>query len=656
MSVLLNWLDNSRVRTAFGNGVAFILCSTLSRVILATLFPPETARPAGEILRVFLVGFHVDVATAAVLTLPLGLRCFWGSKKPVPSALKSSFTLASSGLAWALLTFTLAAEGFFFDEFRSRYNTVAIDYLLFPHEVFTNIWESYPVAWVIAVCVASGIGISWVLARWSRRAKQSGRCAPAAVAWILAAFGLVWSVRIEETRFSTERTLNELASNSLVSVLTAALTRNLEYAQFYPTVPIEEAYARARKLVLGQDSTSAPSSRSLQRTVPGNPVNPKLNLILLLEESLGSEFWGALGRTNSLTPKMDQLISNEAILFDNIYADGNRTIRGYEGVFCSFPPLPGDSIVARDRSENIETIARVLKRDAYDTSFIYAGRGVFDGTRSFATRNGWDHFVELKDFKAPVFKTVWGVCNEDLYDRAIEEARARHLANKPFFITTMSVSNHKPFTYPKGRISEDPDECRRGNVVKYSDFALSRFFDMARKEAFWTNTLICVVADHGARVYGSQTIPIRSYEIPFLIVGNAVVKKPQRISRLGCQLDVAPTLLGFIGRPYESLFFGHDLMAEPEVPGRVLLHHNRSVGIFSEDRLVTMSLMNKIEHFEGDPKKGQMRPTSNPDDKARQLERDAVALFQVGDDLYMNRRYRIQPPAAIQSQSSPDQR
>ena len=99
-------------------------------------------------------------------------------------------------------------------------------------------------------------------------------------------------------------------------------------------------------------------------------------MVILLEESLGSEFWGCLGRTNTLTPEMDKLAAQEGMLFANIYATGNRTVRGFEGVLSSFPPLPGDSIVKRDRSENVETIARVLKRDGYTNVFLYGGRGL----------------------------------------------------------------------------------------------------------------------------------------------------------------------------------------------------------------------------------------------------------------------------------------
>ena len=145
------------------------------------------------------------------------------------------------------------------------------------------------------------------------------------------------------------------------------------------------------------------------------------------------------------------------MLFTNIYACGNRTVRGFEGVFSSFPPLPGDSIVKRDRSENVESIARFLKRDGYNSVFLYGGRGLFDDMRSYALHNGWDRFIEEKDFPHPTFNTIWGVCDEDTYARAIEEFRELVTTGKPFLGTILSVSNHKPYTYPPGRIPDDPE-------------------------------------------------------------------------------------------------------------------------------------------------------------------------------------------------------
>ena len=160
--------------------------------------------------------------------------------------------------------------------------------------------------------------------------------------------------------------------------------------------------------------------------------------MILLEESLGSEFWGSLGRPDTLTPEMDRLALQEGLLFDNIYASGNRTVRGMEGALSSFPPLPGDAIVHRDRSENVETIARVLKREGYETMFLYGGHATFDNMKPFLVANGYDRIVDEKDFPNPAFVNVWGVSDEDIYAGAIREFRAlsrTDQTNQPFLAT-----------------------------------------------------------------------------------------------------------------------------------------------------------------------------------------------------------------------------
>jgi phosphoglycerol transferase MdoB-like AlkP superfamily enzyme len=345
---------------------------------------------------------------------------------------------------------------------------------------------------------------------------------------------------------------------------------------------------------------------------------------------------------------MDKLAEQEGLLFTNIYACGNRTVRGFEGALSSFPPLPRDSIVKRDRSENIETIARVLKRDGYSTVFLYGGRGAFDSMRSYALNNGWDRFLEHNppfhdDFPHPTFTTVWGVCDEDVFARGIEEFRALARTGQPFLGTILSVSNHKPFTYPKGRIPEDPDKPRRTRekAVTYSDWCPRQFFQMAKKESFWTNTIFVVLADHGSRVYGSQEIPIGSYEIPLVILGPAMVHAPQRIGTLGDSLDVSPTVLGLIGRPYETLFFGRDLLRDPPRGGRALLNHNRDIGMFAQERMVVLGLQKTVAYYAGDPKLTDLKPVAQPTAAFQELEKNATAIYQVADDLYMNRLYRI---------------
>ena len=635
-------------RSRYGFAVLHLLSLLLvwwvARLVLWLAFLPAPVS-LRELLLAFLSGLQRDLFVGLALTLPL-LGWMW----VVPVSWRQSQW--HRRLFWCgyflfcfVGVFLLFTEFFFFEEFKSRFNTVAVDYVEYPQEVFTNIWESYHVGIVITVCLA--LSLAWVLLlrrvfsrMWERPFSLAGRLGYCGVALALMAL-LIPTLDLKRAHVSNDRTLNELANNGLLSFAVAAWTRHLDYAAFYKTSAPDEAYRRTRKLLQEPNTEYENDGQSIRRRVNGESTRPRLNVVLFLEESLGSEFWGCLGRTNTLTPEMDKLATEEGLLFTNIYASGNRTVRGLEGVLSSFPPLPGDSIVKRDLSDNVETIARVLKRDNYETVFFYGGRGLFDGMRSFALRNGYDRFVEEKNFDQPTFTTIWGVCDEDLFHRALDEMRALAKGDKPFFATILSVSNHKPYTYPTGRIPEDPGKKKREHAVKYSDYALGEFFRGARKESFWTNTIFVVVADHGARVYGRQSIPIHSYEIPLVVLGPAVVKIPQRLPQLGCSLDVAPTVLGLLGRPYESMFFGRDLLKSPPEQGRALLNHNRDIGLLAQERLVVLGLMRTVEFYQGDPKQVDMSPLANPGAAELELENDAIALYQVADDLYVHEHYRI---------------
>ena len=620
---------------------------TLLRVVLYAQFHP--AVPVGaDVARAFLTGFQRDLLALLLTTVPL-LFWFWIlPERRFNTRWHRVLLTLTLFLFWFVQVFLYSTEYYFFEEFKSRFNTVAVDYLIYPHEVFVNIWESYPVTLIVGVCASVAGAWTWGARRlfrtmWMQPVRARWRFAWLAGALVLA-IGLGQTMPFKGVRFSRERVMNELANNGSISFFAAALTRNLDYAAFYKTLQIEESYARVRKWLAEPGVEFVSATNSIQRRIPGDASRPRLNVVLLMEESLGSEFFGSLGRKRpTLTPEMDKLAAEEGMLFTNVYATGNRTVRGFEGILSSFPPLPGDSIVKRDQSENVETIARVLKRDGYQTLFLYGGRAFFDNLGPFTSRNGYDRVVEQKHFAKPTFTTAWGVCDEDLFMRGIEELRSLNQSGKPFLATFMSVSNHKPYTYPKGRIPEDPAKQKRSHAVKYSDYALGQFFKAAKKEAFWTNTIFVMVADHGARVYGSQTIPMQSYEVPLLIAGPAVVQAPSRQGMLGCLTDVTPTVLGLLGRPYESMFFGRDLLKQPGGPARVLINHNRDIGLYAQERMIVLSLMQTVEYYRGDPKAVELERFDGGGPLETELEKDAAAFFQVADDLYIHRRYRIDP-------------
>ncbi len=618
---------------------------TLFRLFLLLRFGGSEPMGLLPVLKVFAYGLRLDLAAAAWLFLPLAL---WLTLLPerIHRSRPYRWLFGTAFAAWLVgQVFGFVVEYFFFEEFNARFNSVAVDYLLFPYEVFVNIWESYPVALYLGCAMALGLGLLGLFRHRLAAAFATPDALPARLkgfgVYLLLGAAAVLSISYRRTHFSPSRLVNEFAGNGYYALIFAASTNHLDYPAFYATIPKDEAFDRTRRLAALPGEAFEPGGSGLTRTVaplvPGEG-RPR-NLVIILVESFGSEFWGCLGRKDSLTPEMDAL-AKEGILYTNLYACGNRTVRGMEGVLASFPPLPGDAILKRDRSDHVATVARILGEKGYQRSFLYGGRGVFDGLRSFMTRNGFERFIEQKDFPGDSFSTVWGVADEVLMDRAVAECRTLQGTGRPFFAALLTVSNHKPYTYPTGRIPEDPAAKRREHAVKYTDWAIGEFFRKAKKEAFYQDTLFAVVADHGSRVYGRQSIPIHSYEIPLLIV-DPRHPAPRRVDTLGGSLDVAPTLLSMLGHAYRSTFFGRDLMAP--LPARerwAVMHHNRDVGFYRDGRMVVLGLKKSREYYAMDPATRLLVPSAKagPGDEA--LERDGIAVFQVADELYTSEKYR----------------
>lgn len=639
--------SNERRRPWLAAFAVYLALSTLLRLALGAHFVGAAAFAPRALAHILPIGLHLDVTAGWLLLLPAALWLTFLPERVYRSRAHRAALWIAFFLFAGAQVFARAAEWFFFDEFDARFNTVAVDYLLFPTEVFVNIWDSYPVARVVAGCAVIAALATWLARPWLRR----GLVAPTRFvlrlrdlgAWAAVGLVLFFSSRQAQTRWSGDRVLNELAGNGEFSFMYAATTNNLDYGAYYATVPRDEAYTRAARLSAAPNATPAAPGGWERRVTNGPPPERPRNLVLILVESFGSEFWGSLGRQPSLTPRMDALAAR-GTLFTHLYASGNRTVRGLEGVLSSFPPLPGDSIVKRDRSDHVATLARTLGAAGYETAFLYGGRGVFDDIRSFTTANGFARFVEQKDFRDPVFTTIWGVSDEDLFRRAVAEAGELAATGKPFFEGMLTVSNHKPYTYPPGRIPEDPERRRRDHAVKYTDWALGLFFELAAKEPWYQDTIFAVVADHGARVYGKQTIPIPSYEIPLLVV-DPRQPAPRRIDVLGGSLDVGPTLLGMLGLDYPSVYFGRDLLRDTGSERWAVMHHNRDVGFLRGDHLVVLGLGKTIEHWQLDRASGRLEQVARrPTDEEQ--ERDAMAVFEVADDLYTHERFRPGAAAA----------
>ena len=623
-----------------------VAVSIATRLVLLVVGIPR-GTGVGGVLAALGVGVVEDLLAALWMTLPLTLYLALLRERWFQSKWQRRLLYAGMGLYVFAILFVAVAEYFFFDEFNGRFNFVAVDYLVFPGEVSANVWQSYPTGRLIAGMVISSIAVVWALRARLRRAWEGSIRPLRRWAFALGHLGLAIAATVlvspRFTEVSQDRAVNELGKNGYVAFASALAGSDAPYEGLYATGDPEEEFARLRAL-LAEPAATVPASieQPTLRRIRALSTPRPMNVVIVLEESLGSEFIGALHpRPVSLTPEYDAL-AGEGTLFTHAYSTGNRTIRALEATTASLPPLPGISIVRRDQSKDLFTLPALLRDRGYSTMFVYGGRALFDGMGKYLTSNGVDKVVDQPDYPPGTFTTAWGVADEAIFDQATREMDAAHATGKPFYALVLSVSNHRPFTFPVDHIQPLPQFHRRENVVRYADWALGRFIREAKKHAFFADTLFVLMGDHGARVYGAAEIPLPSYEVPILFLAPGVIPAGAKVETLMSSLDVPPTVLGVLGLDYDSKFFGHDALRIPKEAGRALMTHNNEIALLRGSRIAVLGLHASKEVFDvlNDT---TFVPVAREDAESRRLIGDAIAYFHAADRLYRGGKYGFAP-------------
>jgi phosphoglycerol transferase MdoB-like AlkP superfamily enzyme len=626
--------------------VVVLVLSFVTRVALIAVHGGWPASRSLAIARAFASGTGYDALVTMWLLLPLVLYLTLATARWLARRVNRVLLFGTVAVAVAGALFVAMAEVLFFSEFDGRFNFVAVDYLIYPTEVVNNIWESYPTGWIVAGIIVVAAGTVYV----ARRRIRASIDTPAPLRnrlifaggylVLLAALTLAASPRL--ARVSEDRALNEVASNGYYAFWGAFWGQGTSYDALYATRDTAATVPRLRELLTdSQSPTAAFSPRTTLRHVARTRPARRLNVVVVLEESLGSQYIGALHPETevSLTPRFDS-IAAEGTLLTHAYSTGNRTIRALEATTTSLPPLPGISVVRRAESVDLFTLPALLRSRGYATEFIYGGRALFDGMGNYMRNNGMERVVEQKDYPKGGFTTAWGVADEAIFDKTLTEMDSLHALGKPFYTLVLSVSNHRPYTYPAGRIGADPNERKRVNVVQYADWALGRFIRSAKTHAFFENTVFVLMGDHGPRVYGAAEIPLPSYSVPVVFYGPGIVPSGVRLGEIASSMDVPPTVLGLLGGDYDSKFFGRDVLSPEPRSGLAVMTHNNEIALMRGNRLAVLGLRGVSTVYDIDSIGGLHRNTM-PDASGTKLVEDAIAYFQTADELYRRGDYHF---------------
>jgi phosphoglycerol transferase MdoB-like AlkP superfamily enzyme len=632
-------------------GAASLTIGGLLRAWLWTQFGAAAGVGVATLPLILAGGLLNDAVIALYLLLPLATYTAFLPDSWYHSRANRIVLAFGSWLTLFGLVFAAVAESYFFEEFDARFNLVAFDYLAYPTEVAGDVWAEYPVLRVVlagaAVATAglwwirrfAGAGVAELTAAWQRQKPL------ALYAAIVLVAGVFWST--DTLSFSSNRVANELVQNGLSSFVRAATTSEIDYYANYRSANTRENLALiARELARGGGRFTHLDEGRLDRAFSARAGGlGKLNIVLVSSESFGAEFSRLHGSERDLTPNFDRFAAR-GLWFSNAYASGTRTVRGLEAFTSSMPPIPTVSILRRPGNEHIATWGAVMGSLGYRTSFLYGGYGYFDNMNYFFRSNGFD-VVDRRAIASVRFENIWGVSDEDLFDHSLGYLDAVHATGQPFFSIIMTTSNHKPFTFRPGleHLGIPPEHGGRAAGVLYADYALGRFLESAESHDWFNDTVFVVAADHGARVYGAEQIPLKTYEIPLMIYSPKHIE-PRRVGALMTQIDLAPTVLGLLGLQYEAPFFGQDALHVPPQHRIALFNHNHDVAIYRDGRIVVFGLKKAVDTYRYDAATDRYsRASRDPE-----LERLGIAYFQTAYELFEQHRYL--PSAAPMRQAA----
>ncbi len=499
-------------------------------------------------------------------------------------------------------TWASICEWFFWDEFSTRFNFIAVDYLIYTKEVVGNIQESFslPLITLIFIVIATVLCTLQIkfLNSSLRRLRQDHRFRD----WLWAP--LLLSV----IAFSTDPmnigagknlVLEELGKNGPYEFFSAFRHNEINFNKMYANVDEEKMDELIRQEWNIPGFAAMQDGRKIFKKSLNQGAQKRYNLIFIAVESLGAKFIGPLGDKKNLTPYLNKLSEN-SLFFSNIYATGTRTVRGLEALTLSLPPTPGASIVRRPKNFNLMSIGRVFQKRDYETKFIYGGHGIFDNMNTFFRNNNYQ-IVDRPDFEENeiTFSNVWGVADENLMDKVLKESDLSYAKKKNFFSMVLTTSNHRPFTYPDGKI-DIPSHTSRDGAVKYTDYALGTFLEKAQKKPWFKETVIVIVADHSTEGRGVIDVPVETYHIPLYIYAPDLIK-PMVVDRVASQIDVIPTVLEIMGIRVDNIFFGRNILEMKKEDERFFVGTYQKVGMYKDGNFVSLGPKKTVQGYDYDP-------------------------------------------------------
>lgn len=629
----------------------FLILSQLLRVAFFIWQYEEVSWDIISLIRTLLTGLFFDIGTVTFISIPAIVYYSIFPNRWIGSWADKTLVWFFTSLTIIIFVFTFFAELTFWDEFKTRFNFIAVDYLIYTHEVIANIGQSYPLPILINGVLIFTAAVLFLfykkkafLNTFTYKSPLKERISFLAGGILIAVIYATF-ITNNQAEWSSNRYNSEISKNGVYSFFAAFRNNQMKYTEFYTSIDNKKAFDIVKNKLSNTNPQFTGKGFSIHRTIIDSiPSDEKKNIVFILVESLSGSFMKEFGNEENITPFLDS-IAQKSVFFKNLYATGTRTVRGMEAVTLCIPPTPGQSIVKRPKNANLYTVNNVFKSKGYDCNFFYGGDGYFDNMNAYFGGNGFSIYDRGRgsvlsdkikttrhniDDNEVTFENAWGICDEDIFNKMLKVADKQYKNNQPFFNFVMTTSNHRPYTYPSGKI-DIPSGTNRQGAVKYTDFALRELFKKASTKPWFKNTVFVIIADHCASSAGKDEIDVANYHIPAFIV-NLPESNNQKITKLCSQIDLFPTLFSLMHWNYESDFFGKNVLHN-QFEERSLMGTYRKLVLMKENKVMILSDQKKQAFYTWNKDDNNLKPLP----MEQSFLNETIAWYQTADYLFTNK-------------------
>lgn len=344
--------------------------------------------------------------------------------------------------------------------------------------------------------------------------------------------------------FSDNMFVNHTAINVVWNSGTSFFAQDIEYSryEYFENDKAEKLFAQANE-----------SPDSVINIIDKRPKK----IVLIILESFTENAIRLDSIEKSVTPKLHRW-ANEGVLFDNFYANGDRSEKGIVAILSGLPPMPAYSIMKNPaQSEKLPSLSSALRKNGYKTAFYYGGDINFSNMQSYLKSAGIEKIVSENNIKLNCKTTKWGYHDECMFNLLSEDIS---ITKDTSLFVLFTLSSHEPYDVPfKGPYGDKTETQRCNNAYYYTDSCLNDFMNKLKESPDWDDMLVIMVADHGTRYGNVEVWDLPKFRIFMLWTGGAVKSKPFRYDYPGDQADLSATLLGALNIKHDEFIFSEDL-------------------------------------------------------------------------------------------------